>query len=187
MRGRKCEARSTVAGLTDRDDGARREDASASSTRGGTRGDGGGGVRGATRRSGTLARTRVRARTTTGTETRAGYRARAAPERDAPCPWWRDAETGSVSGVARRSVLAAAAQLAFAAVAVQGQRAYNAWKSEEWGEISWRGAEVEGSGAAASVEERWKAEERGWRRRRKGETSKPQTLNPKPLALNPKF
>ena len=52
--------------------------------------------------------------------------------------WWRDPETGGLSGVARRSLVAAAAQLAFAAVAVKSQRLYDVWRRAGWGESSWR-------------------------------------------------
>ena len=111
---------------------------------------------------------------------------------DANQPWWRDPETGGINGVARRSVIAAIAQLAFAAVAVKGQRLYDVWRGESWGESSWQrrgkkkttktmkiknvGEEEEeeddnsggggrAEGVGSSFLERWKAEEEGWRER----------------------
>ena len=76
--------------------------------------------------------------------------------------WWRDPETGGLSGVARRSLVAAAAQLAFAAVAVKSQRLYDVWRGAGWGESSWR------SVTHASLARLWSAETRGWRERRDG-------------------
>lgn len=76
--------------------------------------------------------------------------------------WWRDPETGGLSGVARRSLVAAAAQLAFAAVAIKSQRLYDVWRVAGWGESSWR------SVTHASLARLWSAETRGWRERRDG-------------------
>lgn len=84
--------------------------------------------------------------------------------------WWRDPETGGLSGVARRSLVAAAAQLAFAAVAVKSQRLYDVWRRAGWGESSWRsvGGGVGVGGPDPSLARRWSAEARGWRERRDG-------------------
>lgn len=76
-------------------------------------------------------------------------------------PWWRDPTTGGLNGVARRSLVAAAAQLAFAAVAVRGQRLLEVWRAEGWGEGSWRRSEDHPTNFA----DRWRAESRGWRER----------------------
>ena len=84
--------------------------------------------------------------------------------------WWRDPETGGLSGVARRSLVAAAAQLAFAAVAVKSQRLYDVWRRAGWGESSWRSV-THGGGRDASLAQRWSAETRGWRERRDGGSS----------------
>ena len=84
--------------------------------------------------------------------------------------WWRDPETGGLSGVARRSLVAAAAQLAFAAVAVKSQRLYDVWRGAGWGESSWRSV-THGGGRDASLAQRWSAETRGWRERRDGGSS----------------
>ena len=78
--------------------------------------------------------------------------------------WWRDPDTGGASGVARRSLLAAAAQLAFAAVAVKSQRLYDVWRGAGWGESSWRGGDIDGADSQ-TLRERWSAEEAGWRTR----------------------
>ncbi len=64
--------------------------------------------------------------------------------------------------MARRSLVAAAAQLAFAAVAVKSQRLYDVWRGAGWGESSWR------SVTHASLARLWSAETRGWRERRDG-------------------
>ena len=84
--------------------------------------------------------------------------------------WWRDPETGGLSGVARRSLVAAAAQLAFAAVVVKSQRLYDVWRGAGWGESSWRSV-THGGGRDASLAQRWSAETRGWRERRDGGSS----------------
>lgn len=78
--------------------------------------------------------------------------------------WWRDPDTGGASGVARRSLLAAAAQLAFAAVAVKSQRLYDVWRGAGWGESSWRGGDIDGADSQ-TLRDRWSAEEAGWRTR----------------------
>lgn len=65
-------------------------------------------------------------------------------------------------GVAKRSLVAAAAQITFALAAVQLQGYYDVWRSEGWGEGSWQ---WQGGGDAATFAERWQREEQGWRLR----------------------
>lgn len=86
----------------------------------------------------------------------------AVEEDRAGAPWWRDPETGGLSGVARRSLVAAAAQLAFAAAALQGQRLYDVWRQAGWGREGWSGA---AAGPPMSFQDQWQAEARGWRDR----------------------
>lgn len=77
-------------------------------------------------------------------------------------PWWRDPETGGVNGVARRSLVAAAAQVAFAALAIGAQRQFETWRTADWGEAAWRGDDgIEGSDSRFRA--RWRAEAQGWR------------------------
>ena len=76
-------------------------------------------------------------------------------------PWWRDPTTGGLNGVARRSLVAAAAQLAFAAVAVGAQRLFDVWRVEGWGEGNWRRSEEH----PTTFADKWRAELRGWRER----------------------
>jgi hypothetical protein len=79
--------------------------------------------------------------------------ARSAAPKD---PWWRDPETGRLNGVARRSLVAAAAQLAFAGVALAAQRALSEWRARGL-EARWR------RGGGGTFAEAWVDEQRAWR------------------------
>ncbi len=79
---------------------------------------------------------------------------------------WSAKVASTLSGVARRSLVAAAAQLAFAVVAVKSQRLYDVWRGAGWGESSWRS--VTQDGRDVSLSRLWSAETRGWRERRDG-------------------
>ena len=70
-------------------------------------------------------------------------------------PWWRDPETGGVNGVARRSLIAAAAQDAVAALASARSVQFETWRTADWGEAAWRGDDgIEGW---TSLSRRWRA------------------------------
>ena len=79
--------------------------------------------------------------------------ARSAAQKD---PWWRDPETGRLNGVARRSLVAAAAQLAFAGVALAAQRELSEWRARGL-EARWR------RGGGGTFAEAWVDEQRAWR------------------------
>lgn len=67
-----------------------------------------------------------------------------------------------MNGVARRSLVAAAAQVAFAALAIGAQRQFETWRTADWGEAAWRGDDgIEGSDSRFRA--RWRAEAQGWR------------------------
>ena len=65
-----------------------------------------------------------------------------------------------MNGVARRSLVAAAAQVAFAALAIGAQRQFETWRTADWGEAAWRGDDgIEGSDSRFRA--RWRAEDAG--------------------------
>jgi len=63
--------------------------------------------------------------------------------------------------------VAAAAQIVFAVVAVQGQQALDVWRGEGWGQGGWaHGAGGRGNaGVEVTFAQRWEAEKQGWRNR----------------------